>query len=631
MCGICGVFGHRDQVGKGEQQTVEAMKRILRHRGPDGEGTFTSESGVLGHRRLAIIDIENGQQPMVSVDGQYVLVFNGEIYNYLELRSELKAKGVEFKTNSDTEVLLQLLVQEGESCLEKLNGMFAFAFHNTVSGSWLVARDQFGIKPFYYTQTRGGQFLFASEIKALLAHPSVKPQVNPNGINHYLTFQFCLGEETLFHGISSLEPGYYLVGRAGSIEQKVRYWDTNFNVDEDSREEDFVLRLEELLKDSARLQIRSDVPVGCHLSGGLDSSSVACLASKYLGLEISTFTGKFAEGPEFDESQYARIVAEQIEAQMHEIIPTAQNFVDYLPGIIKSLDEPVAGPGVFPQYMVSRLARENVKVALGGQGGDEIFGGYARYLLGYLEQAMKGAIHENQEEGKHVVSLESIIPNLPLLREYVPLMKNFWRKGLFEDMTSRYFRLVDRSPGFENLLTQEALVKFNREQAYNDFGTLFNHPETKSYINKMTHFDLKTLLPALLQVEDRVSMAVSLESRVPLLDTRIVNLVTSAPPTIKFAGGRTKALLKKAMHGLVPQSIINRKDKMGFPVPLKHWLKKGPVRDFINDTFLSQPCRERGLYKRKELKKMVDKPGVAGRSLWGALSLEIWHQTYMDG
>jgi asparagine synthase (glutamine-hydrolysing) len=567
---------------------------------------------------------------MISQDGRYVLVFNGEIYNYLELRKELRAKGVRFKTSSDTEVLLEFLILEGERCLGKLNGMFAFAFHDTHTGDWLIARDPFGIKPLYYSRTRDGKFLFASEIKALLQHPSIKRRVNPSGLNHYLTFQFCLGDETLFQGIQSLEPGFYLIGRAGSIKKKVQYWDTHFQVDEHSTEGDFIEKLLFLLKDSAKLQVRSDVPVGCHLSGGVDSSTVACLASQQLGTKIDSFNGKFLESPQYDESGHARIVADSIQARLHEIVPTPLDFVNFLPRIIHSLDEPVAGPGVFPQYMVSKYAREHVKVVLGGQGGDEIFGGYARYLLGYFEQAIKGAIHQTQEEGKHVVSLESIIPNLPLLRQYVPLMKSFWHEDLFGDMTSRYFRLIDRSPGLERILTEDAYSSYDRERVQEEFGALFNHPDTLSYINKMTHFDLKTLLPALLQVEDRVSMAVSLESRVPFLDTRIVDLVTSAPPVIKFSGGRTKVLLKEAVKGLVPSSILNRKDKMGFPVPLKEWLQKGPVRDFVNDVLLSKACRQRGLYRNKALKKMVSDPGVAGRPLWGALSLELWHQAFLD-
>jgi len=269
-------------------------------------------------------------------------------------------------------------------------------------------------------------------------------------------------------------------------------------------------------------------------------------------------------------------------------------------------------------------------VVLGGQGGDEIFGGYARYLVGYLEQALKGAIFETREEGTHLVTLESIIPQLSLLKQYRPLLSQFWSKGLFDEMDARYFHLIDRSQGLHNILHPEAWAGFDRENLFGEFQKVFNHPDTQSYINKMTHFDQKTLLPALLQIEDRVSMAVSLESRVPLLDTRIVDLVTTMPPPLKFQGGRTKHILKKAIRNLLPSSVLDRKDKMGFPVPLGEWMRGGVVRDFVGDTLLSSRSLERGIYKPEALHSMMSSQGVGGRQLWGALSLELWHQRFMD-
>jgi asparagine synthase (glutamine-hydrolysing) len=342
------------------------------------------------------------------------------------------------------------------------------------------------------------------------------------------------------------------------------------------------------------------------------------------------FHGRFAEGPKYDESYYARLMAKEIDGVYHEVVPTAKQFADTLPSLIYSLDEPLAGPGLFPQFCVSQLASEHVKVVLGGQGGDEIFGGYARYLVGYLEQAIKGAIFETKEEGRHLVTLESIIPQLPLLKQYEPLLKNFLSKGMFEDMDARYFHLIDRSQSLETLITSELQDSFDREELFSSFQEIFNHPDTKSYINKMTHFDQKTLLPALLQIEDRVSMAVSLESRVPLLDTRIVDLVTSMPPPLKFQDGKTKHILKKAVRTLLPETILHRKDKMGFPVPLNEWMRGGVVRDFVADTLLSQRSLQRGIYKPEVLKSMLESHGVGGRQLWGALSLELWHQAYID-
>jgi len=630
MCGICGIVAEKNALSEREQNIVSEMKSRIRHRGPDDDGMHISSYSVLGHQRLSIIDIEHGHQPMVSRDGRHVLVFNGEIYNYIELRQNLVNNGTHFDTSSDTEVLLQMLVQKGTDALEQLNGMFAFLFLDTHTGEWILGRDQFGIKPIYHTITLSGQFLFASEIKALLAHPEVQPGVNSAGLNHYFTFQFCLGSETLFKNVNKLEAGHYLEGRGGEILNEVRYWDADFTVDEHHTESYFIDRLQYLLDDSARLQIRSDVPLGAYLSGGLDSSTISCLASQYLDGKIPVFTGKFSESPAYDESHYAREVAKSIGGVMHEVVPTANDFVKYMPEIVRVMDEPLAGPGVFPQFMVSRMAVNEVKVILGGQGGDEIFGGYARYLVGYLEQALKGAIYETQEEGKYLVGLDSIIPNLPLLKQYVPLMDNFLKKGLFEEMDARYFHLIDRSPDLASLLTDDALKSMDRGEVYEKFQKQFNHPDTQSYINKMTHFDFKTLLPALLHVEDRVSMAVSLESRVPLLDARIMELVASAPPAMKFKGGETKALLKRAVNNIVPPSILQRKDKKGFPVPLQQWMEEGVVREFVSDTLLSQSSLERGLYRPDALANIANSQGVGGRQLWGALNLEMWFQTYID-
>jgi asparagine synthase (glutamine-hydrolysing) len=507
--------------------------------------------------------------------------------------------------------------------------MFAFVFHDRRDNTWIAARDHFGIKPLYHA-TVGDELLFASEIKALLEHPEIRAVRDDLALHQYLALQFCLDDRTLFEGVRKIKPGHYLTGQGAKILQDQCYWDTHYQIDTYHTEAYFRDELLFLLQDSMRLQIRSDVPIGGYLSGGIDSSLVCQLASKHLDQPMPMFHGRFAEGPQYDESQYAKTLAEHAGGRYLDVVPTAAEFVRGLPGLIEALDEPLAGPGLFPQYAVSKLAREHVTVVLGGQGGDEIFGGYARYLVGYLEQALKGAILETQEEGKHLVTLESIVPNLAVLKQYTPLLSNFWSKGLFEEMDARYFHLIDRSQGLSQLLHPDALAQFDRERLFADFQKVFNHPDTTSYINKMTHFDQKTLLPALLQIEDRVSMAVSLESRVPLLDKRIVDLVTSMPPQLKFQGGRTKHILKKTICGLLPEPILNRKDKMGFPVPLNEWMRGGVVRDFVADTLLSKRSLQRGIFKAEALNAMLDQQGVGSRQLWGALSLELWHQRFID-
>ncbi len=629
MCGIAGILTTNRPL-EDRIPVVEKMMAKIAHRGPDDNGlNRIGTHALLGHCRLAIIDLELGTQPMQSPDGRYTLVYNGEIYNYLELRQTLIQKGQRFNTFSDTEVLLHLLIQEGVDAVKKLNGMFAFMFYDLQTNEWIAARDHFGIKPLYYTQVKD-EFVFASEIKSLLIHPDIHNRRDDISLHQYLTFQFCLEERTLFRDIFKIKPGHLLQGRGHEIKCETCYWDTNYNIDLYHTEDYFLDRLRDMLLDSVRMQLRSDVPLGGYLSGGLDSSLVCALASEHLQTPISMFHGRFAEGNAYDESFYARELATCKNGIYYETVPTAYDFVNDLPGLIYALDEPLAGPGLFPQYHVSRLAKQHVTVVLGGQGGDGIFGGYAGYLVGYLEQALEGSIFETNEEGRHLVTLESIVPQLSLLQQYSPLLSHFWSEGLFEPMDARYFRLIDRSQGLSDILNPDLLDSFDREQLFADYSAIFNHPDTQSYINKMTHFDQKTLLPALLQIEDRVSMSVSLESRVPLLDPRIVELVTTMPPKLKFQGGKAKHILKKAVRSLLPATILDRKDKMGFPVPLREWMQAGPVRDFVGDVLLSKASLERGIFTSDALNAMLSDQGVGARRLWGALCLELWHQQFID-
>ena len=631
MCGICGIVG--TEAGKSESEyAVRQMMKVMTHRGPDGEGIALEKDFIFGHKRLAIIDLELGAQPMISEDGNIVVTYNGEIYNYLELRQSLVQKGLRFKTFSDTEVLIKMYEAYGIDCLKYLNGMFAFAIYDKKEKQLFAARDHFGIKPFYYTVLKDGSFLFASEIKAILQHPAVSATIDQRSLNQYFTFQFCLGERTLFKDIKKLEPANYLryyVSKGKKSFVKMRYWQPSYEIDTHHTEKYFIDQLKFLLQDSIKNQLRSDVPLGAYLSGGIDSSSVVAFARGFNGNEFHCFTGKFMEGKDYDESSYAKMVAAEYGCVFNEIVPSAKDFIDLLPNLIYQMDEPAAGPGLFPQYMVSKLAKENVTVVLGGQGGDELFGGYARYLIAYLEQCIKGSIFETQEEGRHVVTLESIIKNLPLLKKYVPLIKTFWESGLFDEMDRRYFRLVDRSPDLNKILSSDMWDQYDHKQVFEEFQKIFNDTETISYFNKMTAFDQKTLLPALLQVEDRVSMAVSLESRVPLLDYRIAELLARMPPMMKFSGGRLKFALKMAVNSLIPKPVLERKDKMGFPVPLKEWWD-GPLKEFVEDILFSKTSRERGIFDIKYLRKKVLEEDKYGRQIWGALNLELWNRNFID-
>ena len=628
MCGLVTLFGKNS--ASLDIAVVDAMLDQIRHRGPDSQNVKKVDHNVIfGHCRLAIIDIFSGVQPISTVDGRFHLVFNGEIYNYKELRTELEAHGYKFRTNSDSEVLLIALQEYGENVFEKINGMFSFVFFDSVEKSWLAARDHFGIKPLYYAQVESG-LIFASEIKALLAHPEMKARVDQKSLNQYFSLQFCLSDNTMFSGIFKVEPGYFLRGNQDQINNKCCYWNQKYEIDDFKTQHDFEEELLWLLEDSMRMQMRSDVPVGAYLSGGIDSSLVATLASKYTAGPLPMFHGKFDEGREYDESYFAEVIASAENGLLRQIVPTEKDFVDNLPDLIYSLDEPLAGPGIFPQYMTSQLASQSVKVVLGGQGGDEIFGGYTRYLVAYLEQALKGAITGTNDEGAHVVTLASILPNLHSLKNYTPLMEHFFSDGFFQDMASRYFHLIDRSQGSNWMIDADLRHQLNNAEVFEDFKLVFHGANSQSYINKMTYFDQKTLLPALLQVEDRMSMTVSIESRVPLLDRRIVELVSKAPPPMKFQGGQTKHLLKSAIRHILPDKILDREDKMGFPVPLSKWMSGGIVRDFVADTLLSKKSLERGIFNIQALNELMLKPGVGGRQLWGALSLELWHREFID-
>jgi asparagine synthase (glutamine-hydrolysing) len=625
MCGFVGILNKNGL--KVRPEILRKMADTIHHRGPDEEGMFINDNCGFYHKRLSIIDLNTGQQPMTFRN--LTIVFNGEIYNYIELREELKLKGHKFETTSDTEVILHLYKEYGESCVNQLNGMFAFIIYDKGQNQIFVARDHFGIKPLYWYQDKE-MILFGSEIKAILAHPEIKANPAIENLYEYLTFQFIIGEGTMFQNISKVQPGHYITINLNIWKQEsVNYWTPNFTTDVYHTEKYYISELQKILDDTMMQQMRSDVPVGTYLSGGMDSSLVTIMSANLVGHPLKCFSGAFNEGPEFNELQYARIAASKANAELYEIFPTEQEFIDILPKLIYHLDEPVAGPGLFPQYMVSKFASNHVKVILGGQGGDEIFGGYARYLVAYLEQAIKGSIFESNEEAEHIVTLKSILPNLPSLKQYLPMIKSFWKDEAFEPMDRRYYNLINRMGSTTNFLQPEFMNGWNEKEIFEKFSQHFNRPDTKSYYNKMTQFDLTGSLPALLQVEDRVSMAVSIESRVPLLDRRIIDLISKMPAGMKFRGGELKYLMKKATKDIIPTEIINRKDKMGFPVPLHIW-SKGKSRDFIMDTLLSKNAKERNILNTNYVEKLINSEQPFSRGLWGLLSLEIWFNQFID-
>ncbi|HEX3861627.1 MAG TPA: asparagine synthase (glutamine-hydrolyzing) [Stellaceae bacterium] len=627
MCGIAGIVSLDGTPVPRIDTALTVLDRLIAHRGPDGNGAWTSPQGDAGlaHRRLAIIDLSDGaRQPMLAA-GPSAITFNGEIYNYLELRQALRGSWP-FRSESDTECILAAYARHGRDCVDHLRGMFAFALWDERGRSLFCARDRFGIKPLYYA-TIGNLFVFASEAKALLPFlPDIA--TDAGALAEYLTFQYSLGEATLFRGIKQLMPGHALAVENGQV-RVWRYWDVRYTIDFEHNERYFERRLTELLDDTVDVHLRSDVPVGAYVSGGVDSSLIAILAGKTERGMADCFHGRFTEFPGYDESGFAQAAVDRAGARLHTVDITAGDFRDHIADVIYHLDFPVAGPGSFPQFMVSELAAQHVKVVLGGQGGDEIFGGYARYLLAYFEQCIKAALDGTYKNGNFVVTIESIVPNLGLLREYKPLITEFWREGLFGGLDARYFRLIDRSTDISEEIDWASLDK---GQVFDSFQAIFNSQDNvhkEAYFDKMTHFDFKCLLPALLQVEDRMSMAHGLESRVPLLDHPLIEFLATVPADVKFAGGRMKHLLKLAYGHELPPAIAERRDKMGFPVPLKEWFA-GELNEYVQDTFRSSKALQRPFLNAKAVLANIDSAGRFSRKLWGLLSLELWQGLFQD-
>ncbi len=621
---MCGIFG---LINKNSKRKVDNINfNLLKHRGPDNFASFATDSGVyLAHNRLSIIGLDkSSDQPMQGPNGT-TIVFNGEIYNYKDLKNDLLVD-YNFQSSSDTEVILALYQRYGYSCVDHLRGMFAFAIWDEAKQILFCARDRFGVKPLYYINNES-QLVFGSEMKALLPFLN-NITTNNNALSEYLTFQYTLGADTLFTDIKQLMPGHILILENKQLNIK-KYWDVTYNIDYEHSAEYFEEKLRNLLDESVKYHQVSDVPVGSYLSGGIDSTLITAMAAEQNNNFYGSFHGKFTEHPGYDESPYAQQAAEFAQTKFFVTDIKAQDFMDNMQKVIYHLDTPVAGPGAFPQFMVSKLASKHVKVVLGGQGGDELFGGYARYVIAYFEQCIKAAIDGTYKNGNFVVTPESIIPNLTMLQEYKPLIKEFWKDGLFGSLDERYFRLIDRSLDTKDEIDWQL---FDKAALLDRFKNIFNNKQNvakEAYFDKMTHFDFKCLLPALLQVEDRMSMAHGLESRVPFLDHALVEFAATIPADIKFPGGKMKALLKQGFKDKIPEQILNRRDKMGFPVPLKEWFA-GPLKEFVYDIFSSQVAQTRGFYDPKIVLKNMDQSGQFSRKIWGLLSLELWHREFHD-
>jgi asparagine synthase (glutamine-hydrolysing) len=626
MSAIVGVISKAVEI---DVSRLDKALDLIQHRGPDGRRIISGNWGMLGANVLRVTN----QHPTIIAESEEAgayLAIDGSILNCEAIKHRLPSSGEAIESNAPVEVILEAYIDEGIDAVGDIIGHACFAIVDTRRKKLFLVRDRLGVRPLYYHYTNGTLY-FASEIKAILALNPAHFDVNREAIIDYLTFQYSLDDKTLFSGIKKVQPGCYLEWNyfSDSLPQIERYWRLNFTADFHHTETYFLEETRSFIEESVRLNLSGVGSLGVYLSGGLDSSTVASFASRIKSdVPFQTFCGKYIESRDYDESEYARCVAELAKSIHKEIVIRADEFPDLIKKIIYLMDEPQAGPGVFGQYVVAREAAKNIKVALSGEGGDEIFLGYAKYLIAYLEECLRGAIFETANHKEFVVTLQSIVGNLPLLKSYTGMLQKFWHDGLFSPKEKRYFDLCNRLREMDGLVSQDIFdTGYDIEEI---FLTLFTGDGIQSHINMMSRFDILTGLQGVLQVDDRTSMAHGVENRPPLMDHRLVQLVASVPPKMKFSGGRQKYLLRKAIKGIVPEKILSRKDKMGFPVPLNEWFA-GPLKDFVHDILSTQKARERGIFTEQGLTKLLTPQQQYGRALWGALNLELWFQTFIDG
>ena len=627
MCGIAGFIDLSDsgQVRAEEERAeiLDRMCRIITHRGPDDQGTMLKRGVALGMRRLSIIDLAGGHQPISGEDGSVTIVFNGEIYNFRELQPKLEARGHTFKTHSDTEAIVHAYEEFGVSCLKDLRGMFAFAIWDDKARILFVARDRAGKKPLYYTTTPKGTFVFGSELKAVLQHPDVQRKIDERALDAYFTLGYVPDPLSIFHNIHKLPPGHYLTFTSGEVAVK-QYWDFNFQPAKSRNEADYTDELRTLLDESVRLRLISDVPLGAFLSGGIDSSTVVGLMARHMGQPVKTFSIGFHEDS-YNELKYARLTAEKFGTDHHEffVTPDICAVVDELAW---HFDEPFADSSAIPTYMVSKLARDHVTVVLSGDGGDELFAGYTRYVV----ERRRGGFEflpKPLREGL-MRPLSQRLPHATWGRNYL--------HNVSLDPISRYLDSVSvfTSLNRKSLYTSDFIQKLGPSgYAGGLFHELVDKVRTDQSLDRLLYLDSKTYLPGdILTKVDRMSMAVSLEARAPLLDHKLIEFVTRVPASLKLAGLETKHLLKRAVKDLIPAEILDR-PKQGFGVPIQEWINQ-QLRSRIRDTLSDARTRQRGYIDSRYVDLLLDEHERGRRDhsmgLWALLMLELWHRQFLD-
>jgi asparagine synthase (glutamine-hydrolysing) len=627
MCGICGKL----MLASGatvSPELVKAMADTIYHRGPDDEGYYVSGPIGLGFRRLSIIDLKSGHQPVANEDGTVQIIFNGEIYNYKELRALLLTKGHVFRTNSDTEVIVHLYEEFGPQCLDMLRGMFAFAIWDANTKTLFLARDRVGIKPLYYCLT-DTSLVFASEIKAILADPSIRRDIAPEMIDRFLTFLYVPGEETLLKGIRKLAPGHYLIVRDGKATIK-QYWDLRFAEPAKSRSlKDAEAELLSLLAESVELHMIADVPVGVLLSGGVDSTGVLSFATHATDKPVSSFTVGFSGGQVADERPYAKLAAEKFGTTHHDMTITAEDFVAFLPKYVWHMEEPVCEPPAIAMYYVSKLARKYVKVLLSGEGGDEAFAGYSNYRnLVWLERVKRGLSPLNSTVARGLSLADSLF-HLPRVAKYVPLMSDRF-PGYYYSRTSNPYRYTGN--GLGKVYSADFARAIDREHSLEPVRALQAHVEGQNTLDAMLYIDTKSWLPDELLIKaDKMTMANSVELRVPLLDHKVLEFAASLPPSFKLNGFTPKYILKKVLSQKIPTEILNRK-KTGFPVPYESWLRND-LKDVIWSVLTDRRTIERGYFSKDAVEALLraNSNGTNySKEIFSLMSFELWQRTFLE-
>jgi asparagine synthase (glutamine-hydrolysing) len=622
MCGIAGIYNTKGEPP--DQGVLERMAAAIAHRGPDGERFYVEGGLGLAHRHLRIIDLSDAaMQPMTNEDGSLQLIFNGEIYNYIELRPELEAKGHVFASHSDTETLLHAYEEWGVSCLERFNGMFAFALWDSRKRRLFIARDRLGVKPLYY-RWHDNTLAFASEIKALLAHPGIEVTPHLPAIAEYMNAMYTTGEHTWFAGIKRLLPGHFMVVQPDGLRIK-QWWDVPSGEDAPGQrpERYYVQTTRDLLEDSVRLRLRSDVPLGAHLSGGIDSSAVVALLSKQLasaGEPVRTFSGAFGEGQAYDERRYVRTVVRRYKTEHRETLPCASDLPFLLDKMVWHMDEPAAGPGILLQWAVCALSRQSgVTVVNGGQGGDEAWAGYFGYIPAYLRTLLRQA-RKNPFLLMQVAGDTLKMAQRPSTRSALARALRTRRRGrLRSDASSGEWASELFTSRISNC-QEDALAAGESEQV------------KRTPLAAETYWDIKWYLPALLHVEDRTSMAFSLESRAPLLDYRIIEHAATVPSALKMKGLTTKHVLREAVRDLLPTPIYRRTDKMGMPTPVAPWFRGG-LAPWVNSQLLCDTSSLSGLISEAYIKQAIAEhaSGKRDRStdIWKVLNVEAWWRAFI--